>query len=120
MLAWLGDAVGFGDSEIVELTLQRDQPSRLVIDLFRPNGSEHQSVRATFFLVDVLVVQLEGFSHQNVIGGLFIKPAVDRQFHESLRGIGVSTPDHEIKIEPCAGAFGEILATIESISLSPA
>jgi hypothetical protein len=39
--------------------------------------------------------------------------------HPSLYGIGLALGDHEIILEPCAGAFGFIRCSIEMIIISP-
>jgi hypothetical protein len=74
----------------------------------------------SFMLRDVLEVAIQGFSHQNVISGLKIRNASPMQVHPSLIGIGLNLPDHEIELEPCAGAFGTIRATIEAITMEAA
>jgi hypothetical protein len=73
----------------------------------------------TFALMNMMDVSVEGFSHQNVIGGLKIHRAPRKQKHPGLFGIGIIDSEHEIELAPCAGAFGTIRATIASISIDP-
>jgi hypothetical protein len=79
-----------------------------------------ETIIVTFTLHDMIDVALEGFGGQNVIGGLTIRRASERPIHKSLVGIGLSRPDHILELEPCAGAFGRIWATVASISMETA
>lgn len=119
LLERLGGRANFHDSEVIQLCLTRGGPSRLVLDVLMPDGKGWKKAQVTFQLsADVGLVDLEGFSHQNVIGGLTISEVPDRNWHPSLHGIGFTTPDHLIELEPCAGAFGRILCTIVGIEVS--
>jgi hypothetical protein len=105
----------FGDDELVALELNRKGSKRLQIESRRWVGGNEQLARITFVLEDFIDVNVEGFLHQNVIGGLFITACPPLNPHPSLLGIGGSLPDHQIRLEPCAGAFGTINATIKEI-----
>ncbi len=119
LLNWLqlSDGVrhGFGDDEIKKIVLDREGGSCLEL----MSGLTHDGIwleaKIEFVLADMVSVSIEGFSHQNVIGGLKVRKANQTNFHPSLLGIGAGTADHEIIIEPCAGAFGSIQATIIEI-----
>jgi hypothetical protein len=112
LLEWFGGAATFDDAEVVELQLDRKLPCKLVIDVPWLEGKEGKFARVTFHLKDVADIRLEGWSHQNVIGKLQIWEAPEINWHPSLLGIGISEPNHLIELEPCAGAFGKIVATI--------
>jgi hypothetical protein len=125
LLAWFHGWPEFGDAEVVEMRLIRSGPSvlRIVVEVSergRYGGAPFKTAVVTFILRDVMEVALQGFSHQNVIGGLKIGMATDNPIHPSLIGIGLFTPDHEIELEPTVGAFGTIRATIDSITLTAA
>jgi hypothetical protein len=105
----------FGDDELVALELSREGAKRLQLESHRWVGGNEQLARITFILEDFIDVHVEGFLHQNVIGGLFITACPPLNPHASLLGIGGSLPDHQIRLEPCAGAFGTINATISEI-----
>jgi hypothetical protein len=62
-------------------------------------------------------VTIEGFSHQNVVGGLTLRRAPNKATDPSLKGIGLKDPEFEIALAPCAGAFGTIRASITNISI---
>jgi hypothetical protein len=64
-------------------------------------------------------LHIEGFSRQNVIGGLNLRRARDQSVHRSLIGIGLARGEVEIELEPCAGAFGFIRCAIEKIAITP-
>jgi hypothetical protein len=115
LLELFGGRVIFHDGEVVELQLMRHLPCMLVIDVPQLASEKWKYARVTFHLKDVADVRLEGWSHQNVIGGLAICKAPDINWHPTLLGIGISTPDHIIELEPCAGAFGKIVATISRV-----
>lgn len=120
LIEWFHGQLEFGDAEVVELRLVRSEPSILRIwqrasDRGRYGGPPFKAMIASFMMRDVLEVAIQGFSHQNVISGVKIINAPPMQAHPSLIGIGLSLPDHEIELEPCAGAFGIIRATIETI-----
>lgn len=116
LLAWFRGAPEFGDAEVIELRLERAGDSLLRLALAGRDG--RPSVACTFHLRDMIDVALEGFSHQNVIGGLHLRRAARGDVHPTLRGVGLMHADHEIELEPCAGAFGVIRATVESVTLS--
>ena len=118
-LKWMGlnytGELAFGDSEVVELSMKRIGSSVLTlwVEQFSSTGANKALVH--LYLKDMIDVSIEGFSLQNVIGGLEIKRTELGYVHPSLLGIGADYPDHQIILEPCAGAFGSIKATIERI-----
>jgi hypothetical protein len=125
LIDWFHGRLEFGDAEVVELRLMRNEPSILRIwqsisARERYGGPPFKTALISFMLRDVLDVAIQGFSHQNVISGLKIRMAKPMQLHPSLLGIGLHFPDHEIELEPCAGAFGVIRATIETIAIEAA
>jgi hypothetical protein len=117
-LDWFGGKPIFADSEVISLCLDRLGPSYMRIEMHRLDADQNlQTTVVTMTLKDQVDLSLEGFSHQNVIGGLAIRRvSTEHQTHQSLIGIGITSPDHEIILEPCAGAFGIIRATISSVS----
>lgn len=125
VIAWFeGRLPHFGDAEVLELRLVREGPSVLRISTMMYSrdhliGAYAKHAVFTFFLRDMADVHLDGFAHQNVIGGLTLRRSQVAEIHPSLYGIGLSIGDHEIVLEPCAGAFGFIRCTVESISITP-
>lgn len=124
LIDWFHGYLEFGDAEVVELRLVRGEPSVLRIwqsisQRGRSSGAPFKAAQISFTVRDVFEVAIQGFSHQNVIGGLKIRTAPPVEVHPSLMGVGVNLPDHEIELEPCAGAFGIIRATIEAIAIEP-
>lgn len=118
LLAWFGGIPNFGDGEVVSLNLDRAGTSTLRVLATRrdANGISDQAI-ISFRLSDMIDVAIEGFSHQNVIGGLKLRHAQNEDIHPSLLGIGTVAPKLEIELEPCAGAFGTIRASIVNISV---
>jgi hypothetical protein len=125
LLAWFGGVPNFGDAEVLGLHLDRAGPSQLlVLAISSAGGLDFGEVfkRAivTFNLVDMIDVAIEGFSHQNVIESLKLRRAPKREVHPSLLGIGTVDGDLQIELEPCAGAFGKIRASVIGVSFEPA
>jgi hypothetical protein len=121
LLAWFGGVANFGDGELVSLNLDRKGTSSLrVLTMKRDaNGALKQAI-IVFHLTDMIDVSIQGFSHQNIIGGLNLRHAPNRNIDPSLLGIGVVEANLEIQLEPCAGAFGTIRASVSHISIESA
>ena len=96
----------FGDSEVIELTLNRSGSSVLKLLVSQLSSESRKMAYLYFFLIDMIDVSIEGFLSQNVIGELEIRRADSEYVHPSLIGYGAITPAHHILLEPCAGAFG--------------
>jgi hypothetical protein len=123
LLAWLDDRPAFGDAEILELRLVRKGHSVLRIShVVSDSGTHSRASRRhaviTFVLTDMMDVSLEGFGVQNVIGGMTLRRTPQRPVHNSLVGIGLAIGSVEMKIAPCAGAFGLIRCTISEIKMT--
>ena len=116
LLDWFRGPPEFGDAEVIELRLDRAGTSLLRLALTGRDGGP--AITCTFHLKDMVDVTLQGFSHQNVVRGLYLRHAAKGDVHPTLRGVGLVYADHEIELEPLAGAFGLIRATIERVALS--
>lgn len=114
LLDWIGEVVDFADSEVMRIVLDRKGASQLVIALDWPR----KSAVVTFELSAWIDVDLRGFSHQNVIGGLVLERAADRDFAPSEMGVGLESGDWIIRLAPCFGASGTIRANISKIILA--
>jgi len=101
----------FGDAEIIALHLNRNEQSKLVIQIDRAS----KTATVTFILGDWIDVRLFGFNSQNVIGGLAIRRAGERSIEPWEVGVGCIPGEFEINLEPCFGANGTIRATILQI-----
>jgi hypothetical protein len=119
VLCWYGAKVGypgyteFADFSVVALNLRRGGPSTIEISL---NGYP----TFIFHFDDWLDVNLEGFSRQNVLGGLILRPAEPRGVRDWEVGVGYQLPDIEMVLEPCFGANGTIrgrLLRVEKIEV---
>jgi hypothetical protein len=117
LLDWFGGSPNFGDAEVISLNLNREGPSILKMAVIKLVGTDFQTIVVVFTLRDMIDIALEGFSHQNVVGGLTLKRCSELHVHPSLVGIGLLLPDHVLELEPCAGAFGRIRATIDKIAM---
>ncbi len=112
VLDWFGCWPSFHDAEIVELHLSRRRPSRLCILNWRvdwqvvENGYYRREKEAvvTFALDRITDLKLEEFSHQNVIGELYIEKREGRV---------------RLILAPCYGISGFIEAEAVSVQVAP-
>ena len=125
LLAWFGHVPSFHDAEIISLHLNRTGPSTLSIHTWEITDTvdskgfyalEKQAI-VTFTLEGIENLELEGFSCQNVIGGLELNHI---EADASTFGTQRPQPDlYEIILHPCYGLSGSILAQHVSIALIP-
>ena len=73
----------------------------------------------TFTFEDILDIQLEGFSQQNVIFGLRLRHAPDCPDRRQFYSLEPSPHDYEIELEPCFGLEGKIRCRKVSIAFVP-
>jgi hypothetical protein len=127
LVAWFGHAPSFHDAEIVSLSLHRRAPSMLSIHAWNMTKEvddrgyfvldKHAVV--TFTLEDILDLQLDGFSHQNVVFGLRLRHAPDRPDRRPFYWFEPSPSDYEIELEPCFGLEGRIRCRRVSVAFVP-
>jgi hypothetical protein len=107
VLAWYGARAGyhghteFADFEVVALNLRRGGASIVEIGL-------EGFPTFIFHFDDWLDVNLEGFSRQNVLGGLVLRPTEPRGVRDWELGVGYQDASVEMILEPCYGANGTI------------
>ncbi len=126
LLHWFGELPNFHDAEILSLDLRRWGQSTLrihawiIADQVKDGGliglDKHAVV--TFILEDIMDLQLDGFSGQNVIFGLKLQRAINRG-RANYYALPQSPEDIEIELEPCYGLDGVIRAKRVSISFKP-
>jgi hypothetical protein len=126
LVRWFGQVPTFHDGEILSLHLRRKGQSVLRLHGWINTGAVGQNgyyvldrhAVVSFTLTEVMDLQLDGFSIQNVISGLVLRRAPDRP---DRRGhLGHPLPqDIEIELEPCYGLSGLIRARSVSITLEP-
>jgi hypothetical protein len=116
LLDWCDGVPDFGDGEVLSLALDRAGQSYICIRLDRLRKSA--TIKLT--LAAWIDVAIRGFSHQNVIGGLKLRPASNRQIEIWERGVDCMPGELEIELEPCFGAYGTIRANVSSITITPA
>lgn len=132
LLDWLGLDYGgmppeFGDAEIVSLLITQGGESGLTlkVDRYRrdqtPPLNEEGIIR--FVFSDVVGIQLDDIlvhdvsSGPNVIEALYLRLAAKGSAHPASIGLVGGHPNHEIEVEPIAGAHGIIRTTISRIEL---
>ncbi|WP_244539279.1 hypothetical protein [Methylobacterium sp. 174MFSha1.1] len=111
VLDWFDGPPEFGDAEIVSLHLDRRGPITLRIAL------DHcgKSAIFVFDLAAWIDTDLRGFSHQNVISGLTLRRAEEREVQPWELGVGCRPGEWTIELGPCFGAYGTIRADIARI-----
>jgi hypothetical protein len=114
LLNWFAGPPNFGDAEIIALNLDRKGPSALIVEVYQPS----RKALVTFVLGDWIDVRITGFSHQNVIGGLRLKRAGERDIAPWETGVDAKLGDIEIELAPCFGASGVIRATLLRVMMS--
>lgn len=110
LLEWFGRVPSFHDAEIIGLSLNRTTVSSLVLHAWNMTNvigadgyyvNERHAV-VTFFFEEIVDLLLEGFSPQNVIGGL------------SLQSVSAEANAHseaiEVSLEDCYGLSGYVRA----------
>jgi hypothetical protein len=124
LVRWFGQVPSFHDAEILSLHLHRKGPSVLRLHGWINTGEVGQSgyfvldrhAVVTFTLSEVMDLQLDDFSNQNVIFGLILRRAPNRP----ERGLLDPRPqDIEIELKPCYGLSGLIRARAVSITVEP-
>lgn len=127
LVEWLGQVPTFHDAEILSLHLCRNGQSILrlhgwiwtgnVADDGRGLLDKHAVVTLT--LENVMDLQLDGFSHQNVIMGLVLRRAPNRPERKGYLSQAPLPEDVEIELEPCFGMSGLIRARSVAITFEP-
>ncbi len=127
LLQWFGCVPTFHDAEILALTLNRRGESLLRIHGWLtpfdpasrvfPEDTKHAVV--TFTLEGIMDLQLECFSHQNVIGGLVLRRAPDRPDRRSFNSLERGPEDIEIELEHCFGLCGRLRMRSVSLAFRP-
>ncbi|MEH3119940.1 MAG: Imm50 family immunity protein [Methylorubrum populi] len=127
LLRWFGRVPSFHDAEILSLDLRRKRQSRLRLhgwittDKVGEDGFlvlEREAIVSLVFH-EIMDLQLDGFSQQNVIGGLILRRAPDRPDRRCYLALDPLPQDIEIELQPCYGLDGLTRARSVSISLQP-
>jgi hypothetical protein len=127
LVRWFGHVPNFHDAEILSLHLRRKGQSVLRLHGWTNTGTVGQDgyyvldrhAIVTFTLDEVMDLQLDGFSIQNVIGGLVLRRAPDRPERRGCLALDPLPHDIEIELEPCYGLDGLIRARSVSITFAP-
>ena len=124
LVRWFGQVPSFHDAEILSLDLRRKGQSVLRLHGWINTGKVGQDgyfvlerhAIVTFTISGIMDLQLDGFSIQNVIGGLVLRRAPDRPERRGYLALDPLPQDVEIELEPCYGLDGLIRARAVSIT----
>jgi len=127
LVRWFGQVPSFHDAEILSLDLRRKGQSVLRLHGWINTGKAGQDgyfaldrhAIVTFTISGIMDLQLDGFSIQNVIGGLVLRRAPDRPERRGYLALDPLPQDVEIELEPCYGLDGLIRARAVSITFEP-
>ena len=127
LVQWFGQVPSFHDAEILSLNLRRNGQSSVCLHGWIMTAQVCQDGQlaldkhaiVTFLIDGVMDLQLDGFSHQNVIMGLILRRAPDRPERHGYLSQAPLPDDIEIEIEPCFGISGLIRARSVSIAFEP-
>ena len=127
LVRWFGQEPSFHDAEILSLHLHRKGQSVLRLHGWIDTGEVGQDgyfvldrhAIGTFTLSGIMDLQLDGFSIQNVIGGLVLRRAPDRPDRRGYLALDPLPQDIEIELEPCYGLSGLIRSRTVSIAFEP-
>ncbi|MDR3461065.1 MAG: hypothetical protein P4L76_01970 [Beijerinckiaceae bacterium] len=128
LLSWFDCVPDFHDAEILSLHLNRKGSSVLRLHGWITTYQEDPEDRriilkkhavVTFTLDEIMDLQLDGFSIQNVIGGLILRRAPDRADRRNYLALKPLQDDIEIELEPCYGLSGFIRARSVTIRFKP-
>lgn len=111
LIDWFEGSPSFHDAEIVSLHLDRSGSSTLRVAL----DQGQKSAIITFELTAWIDADLRGFSHQNLVEGLRLRRAEEREIQPWELGVGCTPGDWIIELTPCFGAYGTIRADIVQI-----
>jgi len=127
LIAWYGREPSFHDAEIISLSLNKCAVSQLSLHSWMMTSEvdtqgyyvldKHAVV--TFHLEDIVELQLDGFSPQNVIYGLNLRRARHCPNFRDSYAAAVSVDDIEIELEPCFGLNGRIRCRRLSVAFAP-
>jgi hypothetical protein len=120
LVAFFGHDPMFHDGEIIQTVLNRRSASTISIHIWGMENVDpvrHAVVTLTF--TDILDLQLENFSPQNVIGDLIIRPLKDLPERRIYYPRQQLPDDIEIELVPIYGLHGFIRAAAVSLSLVP-
>lgn len=122
---WFKGHPEFGDAEILRLDLNRRGALLALSQSFSTKGHyggepfKHAVFTFRFSAADVIEVAMHGFSHQNVIGGMWLRFADAAEPAASFVGTGLGRGDVIFEFEPCFGPFGTLRASIDKVTITP-
>ena len=120
LCAHLGDQPTFGDGEIDEILIKRNAPSHICVYIY--NGRSDETVRyalVTLYFANVVDLQLDGITPQNVIGEIILRNGFEREERIGFT-VGQMPDDWDLTIEPCFGTDGWLRVQGLSIAFEPA
>jgi hypothetical protein len=127
LLSWFGRVPSFHDAEILSLHLRRKGQSVLRVHGWINTGEVgadgfyvlDRDAIVTFLFDEIMDLQLDGFSSQNVIGELILRRAPDRPERRHYLALDPLPQDIEIELRPCYGLDGRIRARSVAITFEP-
>ena len=125
LVRWFGQVPTFHDAEVLSLHLCRIGQSAMRVHGWIVTVGHDGRVRlnrhavVSFALEGIMDLQLEGFSVQNVLGGLVLRRAPARPERRNYLSLKPLPEDIEIELEHCYGLSGLIRARSVAITFQP-
>ncbi|OBZ96160.1 hypothetical protein ADU59_07300 [Pararhizobium polonicum] len=117
LIAYFGHVPFFHDGEITQVVLNRRSTSTISIHIWGMDPVKHAVV--TLLIDDIIDLELENFSPQNVIGDLIIRPLPERDDRRDYYPRSQTESDVEIVFVPIYGLAGVLRAGSVSLTFVP-
>jgi hypothetical protein len=104
-----GKVPSFHDAEVETVRLSKKGASSIRLSIHHPDffGGGHLFV--TLSIAEIIDGQLDGFSPQNVLGAMRVRPAPERPEREEYYRRKRRSDDMEIELEPIYGMGGNLV-----------
>lgn len=111
-----GEVPTFHDAEVEEVRLSKKGASSIQVSNLFPDIFSKGHVFVTLTIAKVIDIELQGFSPQNVLFALRVRPAPRRPEREHYYPRKLASDDLEIELEPTYGIGGRLVCQGVSIT----
>ena len=104
-----GEVPSFHDAEVEAVQLSKKGASSIRVSNLFPDIFSKGHVFVTLTIAEVIDIELEGFSPQNVLFALRVRPAPGRPERQEYYPRKLASDDLEIELEPTYGIGGRLV-----------
>ncbi|WP_156386855.1 MULTISPECIES: Imm50 family immunity protein [unclassified Rhizobium] len=120
LIAYFGHSPMFHDGEITQVVLNRLSTSTISVHIWGVDDVDPvKHAVVTLSINDIIDLELENFSPQNVIGDVIIRPLLEREDRRSHYPRNRKESDIEIELIPIYGLNGILRAGSVSLTFVP-